>query len=120
MAALATLSVQFESQYAAAVEACLRPGLPLIICTIYNGCFADPGFQRVATVFVALFNDVILRTAALHALPVVDLRAVCSQPADYANPIEPSSTGGEKIARALAAVVTGNGLGTPATRLTLA
>ena len=98
---------QFESQYGAALEACLRSALPTVVCTIYNGCFDDVAFQRVATVFVALFNDVILRTAAVHAVPVVDLRAVCSQPADYANPIEPSSVGGEKIARALAKLLTG-------------
>jgi GDSL-like lipase/acylhydrolase family protein len=120
MATLAALTTQFEVQYVDAVDACLRHGLPLVVCTIYNGYFADAAFQRVATVFVALFDDVILRTAAARALPVVDLRAVCAQPADYANPIEPSSTGGEKIARALAAVITGEGLGTPATRVTLA
>jgi hypothetical protein len=117
---LGAVKDQFEAQYAAALAACLRPALPTVVCTIYNGCFDDAAFQRVATVFVALFNDVIVRTAAAHGLPVVDLRAVCSQPSDYANPIEPSSAGGEKIARALAAVLTGESLLTPATRLTLA
>jgi hypothetical protein len=120
MGAVAALVTQFEAQYAAAVEACLRRGLPLVLCTIYNGHFADVAFQRVATTFVALFDDAILRTAASRALPVIDLRAVCAQPADYANPIEPSSAGGAKIARALAAVVTGMGLDTPATRVTVA
>ena len=120
MATLADVALQFEAQYVAAVEACVRHKMPLVLCTIYNGCFADAAFQRIATTFVALFDDAILRTAAARALPVVDLRAVCAQPADYANPIEPSSAGGEKIARALAAVVTGDGLNTPATRVTLA
>ena len=105
MATLSALMDQFESQYAAAVEACVDCGLPMTVCTIYNGCFPDASFQGVATVFVTLFNDVILRTAARHLLPVVDLRVVCSDPADYANPIEPSSTGGAKIARALALTV---------------
>jgi hypothetical protein len=36
---------------------------------------------------------------------VIELRAVCSRPEDYANPIEPSSAGGEKIARAIARLV---------------
>jgi hypothetical protein len=119
MATLSAVTSQFETEYATTVEACLRRGLPLVVCTIYNGWFADALFQRVAKVFVALFNDVILRTAAARALPVVDLRAVCSEAADYANPIEPSSAGGEKIARALAAVLTGDGLRRPATRVTL-
>ena len=107
IATIAAVTTQFEVQYVEAVEACLRTGLPLVLCTIYNGCFADAAFQRIATTIVALFDDVILRTAAARGLPAVDLRAVCSQPGDYANPIEPSSAGGEKIARALAAVVTG-------------
>jgi len=107
IATIAAVTTQFEIQYEAAVDACLRKGLPLVICTIYNGCFADVAFQRIATTIVALFDDAILRTAAARGLPAVDLRAVCSERADYANPIEPSSAGGEKIARALATLVTG-------------
>jgi len=33
----------------------------------------------------------------------VDLRLVCTEPSDYANPIEPSGSGGAKIARAIVA-----------------
>jgi hypothetical protein len=35
-------------------------------------------------------------------LPAIDLRLVCTEPADYANPIEPSGRGGLKIAGAIA------------------
>lgn len=49
-----------------------------------------------------MFNDVILRTAAEHGMAVIELRAVCHQPSDYANAIEPSGEGGAKIARAIA------------------
>ena len=107
IATIAAVTTQFETQYEAAVDACLRTGLPLVLCTIYNGCFPDAAFQRIATTVVALFDDVILRTAAARGVPAVDLRAVCSERDDYANPIEPSSAGGEKIARALATLVTG-------------
>jgi hypothetical protein len=51
---------------------------------------------------VALSNDVILRTAMNLGLDIVDLRAISTEPADYANPIEPSLQGGLKIARAIA------------------
>jgi hypothetical protein len=105
MTVLGAITEQFEVQYTAALDACRQLNLPIVVCTIYNGCFDDVAFQRVATVFVALFDDVIQRAAARHGLPVVDLRVVCSHPADYANPIEPSSIGGEKIARALAAAL---------------
>jgi hypothetical protein len=49
-----------------------------------------------------MFNDVILRAAFHWRLQVIDLRLVCAEPSDYANPIEPSGSGGEKIARAIA------------------
>jgi len=103
---LADVASRFEEDYRFAVDACLEPGLPLAICTIYNGCFPDLQYQRVITTTLAIFNDVIVRTATDFGLPVIDLRLVCSKPADYANPIEPSSIGGAKIARALANMVT--------------
>ena len=107
MGLLANVADTFGRSYRQAVEACLRPELPLALCTIYNGCFPDLIFQRVASVAVMVFNDAIIRTAIENALPVIDLRAICSAPEDYANPIEPSSVGGERIARAIVALVTG-------------
>jgi hypothetical protein len=49
-----------------------------------------------------MFNDVILRTAFMERLDVIDLRLVCSEACDYANPIEPSGEGSRKIALAIA------------------
>ena len=74
--------------------------MPTTVCTIYNGNLSG---QEGAAARVALmaFNDVILRVAFESKLQVIDLRLVCTEPADYANPIEPSSRGGEKIARAI-------------------
>jgi hypothetical protein len=51
--------------------------------------------------------EACLRTAIAHRLPVIDLRAICTHPEDYVNVIEPSSAGGEKIARAITALTTG-------------
>jgi lysophospholipase L1-like esterase len=101
----ATAATRFETRYRAAVEALRRRALPITICTIYNGNFPDPEFQRLATTALTVFNDAILRVAFEHALTVIDLRLVCNEPRDYANPIEPSSHGGAKIARAIARAV---------------
>jgi hypothetical protein len=92
---------EFERRYRAAVDACLRLEHTLIVCTIYHGSFPDPRFQRVASSGLTAFNDVIIRTAIDRRLRVIDLRAVCTSREDYANPIEPSSVGGEKIAHAI-------------------
>ena len=91
----------FESMYRRTLDKCLETGLPIVLCTIYNGNFADQEFQTMARVAVAAFNDTIFRLSQEKDLPIIDLRIVCSTPEDYANPIEPSSGGGEKIAQAI-------------------
>ncbi|MFL5541733.1 MAG: hypothetical protein ACJ8J0_22295 [Longimicrobiaceae bacterium] len=73
---------------------------------MYDGSFPDPEMGRRAAAAMAVFDDRILRIALEKGLPVIELRALCSHPEDYANPIEPSSIGGEKIARAITRVVT--------------
>ncbi|HEX8242230.1 MAG TPA: SGNH/GDSL hydrolase family protein [Longimicrobium sp.] len=106
LARLADLADAFEADYRAMLREVLAPGLPLALCTVYNGSFPDPRMARLAATAMAVFDDRILRVGLEHGLPVIELRAVCSRPEDYANPIEPSSVGGEKIARAIVRVVT--------------
>lgn len=96
----------FAQRYARAVDACLETQLPLVLCTIYHGCFPEPEFQRAVRVALAPFNEVIVEQAIRHSLKVIDLRLICSDAADYANPIEPSSAGGAKIASAIVRALT--------------
>jgi hypothetical protein len=91
----------FEAAYRTALAEVLGLGRSVVVCTIYNGNL-EGETARHATLALTLFNDVILRVAFELGIDVVDLRAVCSQPADYANPIEPSGEGGRKIADAVA------------------
>ena len=88
---------QFEAEYRAAVARTLRLRKPLTLCTIYNGNL-DAAQARLARIALMIFNDAILRVAFENAADVIDLRLVCSEPSDYANPIEPSGSGGRKIA----------------------
>jgi hypothetical protein len=92
----------FEASYRQAIAPVLRLGRWTAVCTIYNGNLPDPRQARTARVALMMFNDVIFRVALEHRLPVIDLRLVCTEPEDYANPIEPSGRGGAKIARAIA------------------
>jgi hypothetical protein len=101
---LADATEEFEHRYRAMVELLLAHHRPLTLCTIYNGNLGAP-VQRLATTALAVFDDVILRVAAEHAIQVIELRLVCTAPTDYANPIEPSVAGGAKIARAIARAV---------------
>ena len=98
---LADIAQAFEDRYRRAVGACRQMHLPLTLCTIYNGCFPDPIYQRLISTALMVFNDVILRVGIESELAMIDLRFICSSIDDYANPIEPSSVGGAKIARAI-------------------
>ncbi len=107
--ALLTLSSvlnSFETEYRDMVEAATKPGLPLVLCTVYNPNEPNEMERTITRVALAIFNDAIIRVAGEFGLPVIDLRAVCDQPEDFANPIEPSAHGGEKIARAIHRVLT--------------
>jgi hypothetical protein len=93
---------EFRAQYANLIESCLSRALPLVVCTIYNGNFPDPQYQAAVQVALAAFNDAIVSTAVEHQLAVIELRRVCNLPAHFANPLEPSVMGGERIAGAIA------------------
>ena len=79
--------------------------LPTAICTIYYPRFPDAALQKVAVAALTVFNDSIVRAAVAYDLALLDLRLICTEAGDYANSIEPSARGGEKIARAIAEVV---------------
>lgn len=110
----------FERAYRKAINRLLNLGRETVVCTIYNASLdtaagaAALGLrsEEAAAALVALtaFNDVILRVSVEAKLRVIELRLVCTEPADYANTIEPSVRGGEKIARA---IVRAFGLGVP-------
>jgi len=84
----------------------------LALCTIYEPPLLDPRTARLARVPLAVLNDRIIRCALRWGLEVIDLRAVCTQPDDFVQEIEPSPAGARKIATAIARVVTS----TPSTR----
>ena len=77
-------------------------GIQLLVCTIYNGNFPEP-YDSVIRVALGLFNDIIYQLSHDYDYPTLELRRICTQASDYANPIEPSGPGGRKIAQAIVA-----------------
>lgn len=108
---LADIQQAFRARYSEMIDAVLRLGLPTAICTIYDPRYRDAIQRRVGTTALAVLNDCIMREAASRGLPLVDLRVVCADDADFANPIEPSVQGGAKIATAIASLVTQHDFG---------
>lgn len=107
----------FEAAYHDMLHPCLQIDRRMVICTIYSGNFPDPVYQRVVNVALAPFNDAIIRLGLEHGLTIVELRSVCNEPADYANPIEPSSVGGAKIAKAIVRAAMGDWSDGPVARI---
>jgi len=102
---LAAVQAQFHVDYERALHIMTALGKPTVVCTIYDSI---PGLGQVERTALALFNDVILRSAFRSGLPVIDLRLACSEAEDFSevSPIEPSVAGGAKIARVIARVAT--------------
>jgi hypothetical protein len=111
LGALADIGERFGREYSVMLETVLRHKLPMAVCTIYYPRFADPAVQRLAVTALTVFNDCIIREAFARGLPLLDLRLICDADEDYANPIEPSVRGGEKIAAAIAGLVTAHDFG---------
>lgn len=100
---------RFDADYRAMLPAVLAQGLPTAVCTIYDTPPSEPN-QKIIKSALALFNDSITRAAFASGTALIDLRLICSEDGDYANPIEPSIQGGRKIAQAITTLVLGGQL----------
>lgn len=103
----ADVQLEFADKYRQMLLSILGLRKRTIICTIYDSV---PGLEPEAVMALSIFNDVIIRLAIEFGLPVLDLRQVCNETADYSttSPIEPSERGGSKISRAILRVVSGH------------
>tara|TARA_R110002124_G_scaffold7591_2_gene43131 strand:+ start:1310 stop:1978 length:669 start_codon:yes stop_codon:yes gene_type:complete len=112
---LHNIKSQFYCDYRTAIDEIAETGQQLYICTIYNPKFPDPVMQKRAEAGLSIFNDIILTTAndlwedylcgygnvmmevKNAKYPLIDLRNVCRDDKSFANAIEPSGYGGDKI-----------------------
>jgi hypothetical protein len=102
--AFAERVAQFERAYRSAIMQALELQRYTAVCTVYNGALDDER-AAAARIGLAIFNDAIIRAAVDFRLDALELRSICTEPGDYANPIEPSGLGGLKIARAIGFLV---------------
>jgi hypothetical protein len=98
---------RFAQEYEAMADAVTATGLPAAFCTVYDTPPSGSDYRIVRTA-LSVFNDIISREAFRRSAPLIDLRLICDEDADYANPIEPSVQGGDKIATAIAAWLGGD------------
>ncbi|MFO0865460.1 MAG: SGNH/GDSL hydrolase family protein [Gemmataceae bacterium] len=97
---LAGILEEFRIAYRELLHKLTALAKPLACCTIYD---AIPTLTPAHRAGLAGFNECILREAFRAGVPVIDLRLICDQRSDYSSlsPIEPSESGGGKIARAI-------------------
>ena len=100
---LAEVRERFQTAYGAMLDAVQATPRPTALCTIYDPRYPDSQRRRLTTTALSLLNDVITREAFTRGLSLIDLRVLCNEDADFANPIEPSVQGGQKIAEVIAA-----------------
>ena len=95
---------RFARDYRGLLDRLATLQLPAAICTIYDVQLSDPIQRRMSNLALGLLNDVITREAVRRRWPVIDLRVLFDDPSDYANAIEPSAAGAEKIATVAAEI----------------
>jgi lysophospholipase L1-like esterase len=98
---LASVRDAFGADYRSMLEQVLSRHLPVAVCTIYDPRFADALQRRIASTALSVINDAISRETFRRKVALIDLRVICDNDDDFANPIEPSVQGGAKIARAI-------------------
>ena len=113
---------EFDRKYQAMLSNALSYNLPITVCTIYKPClshrnavrllgYVEGGSlsndeqQKISNTALPIINDVILEGAVKAGLPVIDLKVIFDDVADYANEIEPSAVGGMKMAKIIKEIV---------------
>lgn len=105
MTAFSRLVRDFRANYVNAIKDLLIKQLPITVCTIYEPSFEQAEQQAIATTALTFWNDVIIQTAVAYKLPIIELREIFTNKPDYANPIEPSAIGADKLSDHILGVV---------------
>jgi len=94
-----------EQRFETIIEKLSSHRANLLLCTVYEGDLGRTDeFRDVldsSKIMVSSFNDIVYKTAKKYNADVLELRHIFTSPEDYANPIEPSHIGGEKLAQAI-------------------
>ena len=95
------LLAPIKKRYRTIVENLSQQNSKVLLCTVYEGnLMGDPYYSNVAfasKAMVSMLNDIIFTTGTTFNVDVLELRNIFTKPEDYANPIEPSHKGGEKL-----------------------
>lgn len=96
---------QLEQRYEAIVKVLSFYRANLLLLTVYEGDLGRTdefrGVLDSSKIMASSLNDIVYKTAKKYGADVLELRHIFTSSEDYANPIEPSHIGGEKLAKAI-------------------
>jgi hypothetical protein len=100
-----TIFKQLEQRYEAIVKVLSFYRANLLLLTVYEGDLGRTdefrGVLDSSKIMASSLNDIVYKTAKKYGADVLELRHIFTSSEDYANPIEPSHIGGEKLAKAI-------------------
>jgi len=99
---LALIRERFAVSYRQLIRSLVELQKPLTVCTIYQPPMFEEVPQPVLAAALSVFNDTILEIAFEESLTVIETRLLLNEESDFESIIEPSDSGGAKIAQALA------------------
>jgi len=99
---LAMIRERFADSYRQLIHSLVELQKPLVVCTIYHPPMFEELPQPVVATALSVFNDTILGIAFEESLSVIETRLLLNEESDFASIIEPSDSGGAKMAEALA------------------
>ena len=96
---------EIQENYTKILEHLSQFDAKVLLCTVYEGDLeSDPllaEYDKAGQVMLKMHNDTVYHLASKFEVDVLELRNIFTNKEDYANPIEPSHIGGEKLAKAI-------------------
>jgi len=96
---------EIQENYIKILERLLQYDAKVLLCTVYEGDLESDvllaEYDKAGQAMLKMHNDTVYYLASKFDVNVLELRNIFTNKEDYANPIEPSHIGGEKLAKAI-------------------
>ena len=96
---------EIQENYIKILEHLSQYDAKVLLCTVYEGDLESDlllaKYDKAGQVMLKMHNDTVYYLASKFEVDVLELRNIFTNKEDYANPIEPSHIGGEKLPKAI-------------------
>ena len=96
---------EIQENYTKILEHLSQYDAKVLLCTVYEGDLESDvllaEYDKAGQAMLKMHNDTVYYLASKFEVDVLELRNIFTNKEDYANPIEPSHIGGEKLAKAI-------------------